>query len=234
MADFTTLQDRVNRRVIDLPAAVTAEVNTLINAAIRTLERRHEFKVNEAETVDLLTVADQRTLATAVASNYLRARGKPRLIEDGGGDKRMAWLSSRQAARDRFTDSDTTETGEPQYLLDPEPDEAGVRTFEVYPFSDSNSDYSDNEYRIVVPYWRTLAVLSADGDSNWFTTNAEEYIVAQATSEAFLLDWDEERAAVWATRANVHLQEVIGTDKLFRLGGVDTFVFSLDAAGPDR
>ena len=37
MADFTTLQDRVNRRVIDLPAAVTAEVNTLINAAIRTL-----------------------------------------------------------------------------------------------------------------------------------------------------------------------------------------------------
>ena len=179
-------------------------------------------------------MADQRTLATAVASNYLRARGKPRLIEDGGGDKRMRWLSSRQAARDRFTDSDTTETGEPQYLLDPEPDEAGVRTFEVYPFSDSNSDYSDNEYRIVVPYWRTLVTLSANGDSNWFTTNAEEYIVAQASSQAFLLDWDEERAAVWSTLAKGHFDEIVSSDKKFRLGAVDTFVPSPDAAGPER
>ena len=234
MADFSALQTRVNRRVIDLPAAVTAEVNLLINAAIRTLERKHEFKVNEAETVALLTVAAQRTLATAVPTDYLRARGKPRLIEDGGGDKRMVWLSSRQAARDQYTDSDTPETGEPEALLDPEPTEAGVRTFEVYPFSDSNSDYTGGEYRIRVPYWRTLTALSADGDSNWFTTNAEEYIVAQASSEAFLLDWDEERAAVWATRGNVHFQEVISTDKLFRLGAVDTWVPSLDAGGPER
>ena len=233
MADFTTLQTRVKRRVIDLPDAVTAEVNTLINAAIRTLERRHHFRVNEAETAAMLTVAAQRTLATAVPTNYLQARGVPRLIENDGDDRRLRWLSSRQAARDQFTDSNTTETGEPEALLDPETDEEGVRTFEVYPFSDSNSDYSDDEYRIRVPYWRTLTALSADGDSNWFTTNAEEYIVAQATSEAFLLDWDEERAAVWATRANVHFEEVKSTDKHFRLSGVDTFVPSLDAAGPE-
>lgn len=234
MADFTTLQARVNRRVIDLPAAVTAEVNTLINAAIRSLERKHKFRAQEALTSQMLTVAAQRTLGTAVPTNYLEARSKPRLIENDGDDKRLAWLSSREAAWDQFTDSNATETGEPQALLDPEPTEAGVRTFEVYPFSDSNSDFSDGEYRIVVPYWRTLAVLSGDADSNWFTTNAEEYIVAQASSEAFLLDWDEERAAVWATRAKVHFDEAVLTDKMFRLGGVDTFVPSPDAAGPKR
>lgn len=234
MADFSTLQTRVNRRVVDLPAAVTAEVPTLLNAAIRSIERRHSFRVNEAETAVMLTVASQRTLGTAVPTDYLRARDKPRLIRFNGSTRRLEWLSSRQAARDRYSGADTTEIGEPEHLLDPESTEAGVRTFEVYPFSDSNSDWSDDEYRIAVPYWRTLATLSDDGDSNWFTTNAEEYVVAQAASEAFLLDWDEERAAVWATRANVHFQEAVTLDKISRLGAVDTFVPTSDAGGPER
>lgn len=234
MATFKQIQDRVKTRVIDLPTAVTSEVNTLINAAIRTLERRHKFKVQEALTAQILTVAAQRTLATAVPTDYLEARGKPRLIFNTGRDQRLEWLSGRQAAWDRYGHTDATEDGEPKALLDPEPDKEGVRTFEVYPFPDGASDWSGGEYRIMIPYWRTLATLSANNDTNWFTTNAEEYIVAQASSEAFLLDWDEERAAVWATRAGVHMQEVITLDKLARLGGVDTFVPSPDAAGPER
>ena len=232
MATFLTIQARVKRRVIDLPAAVTAEVNTLINAAIRTLERRHKFRVQEALTAQMLTVAAQRTLAVVVPTDYLEARGIPRQILNTGDDRKLRWLSSRNAAWDQFSHTDATETGEPKALLDPEQDKEGARSFEVYPFSDSLSDFSDGEYRIIVPYWRTLATLSADGDTNWFTTNAEEYIVAQATSEAFLLDWDEERAAVWATRGNVHFEEVKKTDKMSRLGGVDTLIPSPDAAGP--
>lgn len=46
-----------------------------------------------------------------------------------------------------------------------------------------------------MPYWRYLNDLDADGDTNWFTTYGELYILYQATGHGFMADWNETRAA---------------------------------------
>src|ERR1700730_7807184 len=46
---YTELQTRVQTRIIDLPAAVQAEVPQLVNEAMYELQSRHNFKCMEAE-----------------------------------------------------------------------------------------------------------------------------------------------------------------------------------------
>ena len=104
--------------------------------------------------------------------------------------------------------------------------------FEVFPLPDGQSLYANGQYRIVVPYWKYLTALSASSDTNWFTANAEQWIVWKTASEAFFLDWDEERATFWAQKAAGARKEVIDLDKKYRLAGVRELVPIFDAAGP--
>ena len=218
MGTFSEIQDRVERRVIDLPASVVTEVPLLINEAVRRLERRHNFKVMEAETSQMVTTEANHVLA-AVPSNYKEARKKPYLVFDNGSTRRLILAASLEAVLSVLTLSDTNDEGEPQVLLDAEPtDDAGARNFEVYPFPNTSSQWNDGNYRVVIPYWKYLADLSADADTNWFTTSAVSYIVLEATSRAFYLNWDETRGALWAERAAVHGRRAVKVDKRSRLG----------------
>lgn len=224
MGTFSEIQDRVKRRVIDLPDSVTTEVPLFINEAVRRLEERHNFKVMEAETAQLLTTEANHVLAV-VPSDYKEARTKPYLVFEDGSTRRLILAASREAVLAALTLSDPDDEGEPQVLLDAEPsDDDNTRNFEVYPFPDGASDFTGGEYRIVVPYWKFLATLSAGTDTNWFTSNAEGYLVNKASAEAFALDWDEERSVFWETKAAGDFQATLNLDKRSRLGAVDTFV----------
>ena len=232
MADFLTIQTRVTRRVIDLPPAVTAEVPTLVNEAMRELQDEHNFKVMEAATAQLLTAQSTHTLA-AVPSDYKEARGKPYEVLFDGSTRDLVHAANIQAVLDRFTLNDLNDIGAPGVILDGEPtDVLNARSFEFYPFSDGNSDWGDGEYRVVIPYWRFVPALSGDGDTNWFTNNAEKWLTFRATAEAFALDWDEERSIFWDARAAAEKNRVVNRDKLYRLGGVGTLAPHKDVNTP--
>ncbi len=238
MPTFQTLQDRVLRRVIDAPASVAAEVPDLINKALRTLQELHNFRVMETETAQLTTTVATRPLSAAVPANFKSYRARPYLVKDDGQTLDLMLAANRVAALDAFALNDANEKGEPRLVLDPEPtDDAGARTWEVFPFPDGLSDWAGGEYRVVVPYWRYVAELSGNPDENWFTTNAEWYLVFQATAEAFYLDWDESRGQLWQARAGGfapdgrtvgEFQRVLRQDKLSALGGVRSLTFHTD------
>lgn len=233
MATFLQLQNRVKTRLIDLPSAVEAEVPTLVNSAIREIEDRHHFKVMEATTGQLTTTINTRTLSSAVPSDFKSLRGKPYLVENTGFTKPLLVTTAQENALDAYDVSGTIDVGQPEVIVDPYfSDENSTRTWEVYPAADGNSDWSDGEYRVVIPYWRYLTDLSADGDTNWFTTNAVEFILRWATAEGFFLNEEEERAAVWFQRAEQQVATVVKADKLYRLGATDHIAIQHGANAP--
>ncbi len=238
MPTFQTLQDRVLRRVIDAPASVSTEVPALVNKAMRTLQELHNFRVMETETAQLTTTVATRPLSAAIPANLKSYRARPYLVKNDGQTRDLLLAANRAAALDAFALNDPNEKGEPKLVLDPEPtDDTGARTWEVFPFPDGLSDWSGGEYRIVVPYWRYVVELNAGVDENWFTTNAEWYLVFQATAEAFYLDWDEARGQLWAARAGGfapdgravgEFSRALRQDKLAKLGAVRALAFHTD------
>lgn len=229
MATFLQLQQRVAHTVIDLPASVTAQLPTLINEAIRELQRAHVFQVCES-TISATTVEGTRTLVSR-PSNFHRWHSKPFLIEVDGSTRHLEWASSQLAAMRDFgtalggeADTDLL-SGHPVALIETDPtDELGTTSIEVYPLPDGNSLYSDGEYRIRIPYVKYLTALSADGSQNWFTNNAEEYIVFKASAQAFFLDWDSEKGTLWTQLATAKQKEVIMLDKKQRLSQLTELV----------
>lgn len=226
MATYSELQTRIERRVIDLPSAVTTEIPLLINEALKELQEEHNFKVMEAIGGPYTTTLDTRTLVT-IPSTFKEYRGNPYYVENTGYKVAldMATVPNIQSALDAFQ---TEDDGEPLLLLESSPTDTGSRSWEVYPLPDGLSDYDDGEYRIYVPYWRYLPDLSADGDTNWFTVNAREYVIARATAEAFALDWDVEHQTEWLQKAAQYKQRVIKLDKRYWVSGVKTLVPHFD------
>ena len=222
MADFAALQTRVKRRVIDLPSSVTTEVPDLIREAIRELEDFHNFRVMRTS-VDATTVEGTRKLVTT-PSDFKSFRGRAYLTSDLGIMKEIVIAPNIQAALKRFGVGTADDRGAPKALLVSEETEAGGSDIDVYPLPDGLSDYSDGDYRVTVPYWRYLTALSADGDTNWFTVNAIQWILAKATAEAFALNWDLAREAQWLAKAAVGRGLVMNLDKRIWLGGFDTLV----------
>lgn len=225
---YEQIQDEVLRNLIDTPTAVQEGVPNFINRAMRTLQGKYNFKVMEKE-ADYLTTVGQREIETG-GNAYLPTRFKewrlePFALADDGTWWELTWAPHATAVRRMWSDEDE---GAPSVLLqDLYTSDDGLNTeaaIHVYPLPDGNSDYDDGEYRISVPYIGYVADLSADADDNWFTTNAAEWLIFQATAEGFFTDWDENRASVWTQRAANKFDEVKMLDKRMRLGGVRELV----------
>lgn len=228
--NYEQLQDEVQRNVIDLPTVVQEGVPNFVNRAMRTLQSRHNFKVMEQE-ADFYTAVGERALyLTATDTTILPPRFKewhrdPFYVTDDGEWQELTIAPNLTAVRRLFA-SDAE--GAPEVLVQTNyTDDDAENThseLSVYPLPDGNSDYDDGEYQIVVPYIGYVTPLSATTDQNWFTNNAEEWIIFQATAEAFFADWDENRGAVWTQRAASKMDEVKMLDKRNRLGGVRELV----------
>jgi len=232
MATFSELQDEVLTLIVDTPTSVQDLVPTYVKRAVLDLQKRHNFKVMEAVSSTFTTTAGSHELGS-VPSDWKELRDTPYLLRNDGTTKDLIWAEDLDAVRDAYAVSDTDETGEPETVVRGLPSNvAGATKFNVWPYSDSNSDYSGGEYRVIVPYWKFLTALSADGDSNWLTTYAEEFIVAKAAQRAFLADWDENRAAVQATIAQGALQELLRFVKRSEVAAVDTLVPHQDVNYP--
>lgn len=227
MATFATLKTRVNRRVIDLPAAVQAEVPTLVNEAIRDLERDHNFHT-------MATFFQGSTLVNTVQvigtfpTNIKELRKQPYSPRNLGGVIKLKTAFDLIDIPPDITmfggpNFPNTQPGQPQIVIH----SLGVAFF-ISPTADGNSDYDDGEYPIYIPYWKYLPDLVNDGDSNWFTNNAERFIIEWASAQAFGLDWDEEHMAILLQKAEVERTKVVKADKVARLGAVNSLAVHLD------
>lgn len=228
MATFLELQTSVRTRIIDLPTAVLAVVPSLVNLALRDIQSKHNFKVMETLGGPFATPASPSHVLTTLPTNFKEARGDPyRAYYTVGKTVDVPWAADRNAVQDSFAPG---ADGPPQYLIVAEPDDTGVANVEHWPVSDSNSDFPGGEYNVYIPYWRFLPPLVADGDTNWFTVNAEMYLVHNATARGFEIDWDEERMSVHKQLAKEQLDQIMMEDKRMRLAQTNTLVIHRQGA----
>jgi hypothetical protein len=227
--NFADLKTEVQTLVIDTPTAIQTLVGSFVNRAVKKLQVKHNYKVMEAE-VSFTTdtgLADPRILG-ARPTDWKMPRGNPYFIEDLGGFRELGWAPSKGEALARYGNDADFDYGAPAVIFEDDlPQE-----FMTFPFPDGLSDYSDGEYRITIPYWKYLGSLISDSDTNWFTDNAEQWIIYQATAEGFYANQDEERAQIWERRAQREYADVVRLDKVRRLGEMQDLVPHLGARMP--
>jgi hypothetical protein len=227
MATFTELKAEVQTNIIDLPPAVTANVGKYVNRAIKSAERRYNFKYMDAETT-LITVEETLSLGSLSQFKEWRDRG-PYVLQQFAPAYQIYMSDNTREQRMTFT-LNTDFPDRPRYIRISSLDSANTVALEVSPYPDANSDWDDGNYRVVLPYYRYTGDLSGNSDSTWLTVNGEEYIIERATAYGFQADWDVQNAALWEQWAKNKFEEIKLTDKKMRLSGFDTLVISPNGA----
>lgn len=222
---YAELQAEVQVLLIDTPTAITSLSGKFVNRAIRKLQQKHNFKIMEAS-LSGPTVVSTRNLI-AIPSDWKEARNKP-YWQELGTTYEMDYTDIKMEAEARWGSDADFDFGEPRMLF--ENAETGV--FEVYPFPDGAATSSDGEYTINIPYWKYLPALAADGSTNWFTNNAEDYIIYRATGFGFYANEDEDRGDKWFRLAAAEYGDVVRADKQRRLANTDTLVPHFGARSP--
>ena len=198
MTTFADLKSEVQDLVIDLPTRVQARVGDYVNRAVEDLQVKYNFRVMRA-LHEVNTVVATRSLGN-LPSNWKEPRLRPWYKDQTGNETPLEWIGDEdEELYKQYATTDANDKGPPSHLFARDIDDLGTKRLEVYPFPDGLSDWTSSpvgEYRMVLPYYKFLAVLSGDTDANWFTNKATEYIVHQAAGHAFTADWDEQRAAV--------------------------------------
>lgn len=200
MATLADLRGRITEQVYDAPGFVTSGTGVLdrwINEAVKKLQEKRNYRVMAA-TLEANTTVDTRVLV-ARPDGWKEARADRPYVHRMLGDVTwLRWAGGEEDVRKEFTLDEATDRGPPRWLRETPPvDELGNVNIEVYPFPDGQSDWTSapaGEYRVVIPYWRYLTVLSDAGvQENWFTRNAEEYIEFYGQWRAFRASWDQDR-----------------------------------------
>jgi hypothetical protein len=144
------------------------------------------------------------------------------VLDNNGRMRHIVATGSRAAAIDMCGNTDT---GVPRVVLEADYDhDTGIANLEIYPLPDVNSDFSDGEYRIVIPYHAYIPVPGSDSGTNWFTVNAEQYLINEATGYGFGSLEDEMREDRWLAKAEAERMRVIQADKYRMLSTMDTLV----------
>lgn len=208
MPTFLELRTRLERWIIDQNVAITTESGDLVNKAHRELQDRHNFKAMEARTSaeEFVTTNITRNLGST-PSDWKERRGNPFYTDVAGNTVPIEWAPTEEEMVKMFDDNTTTDKGTPQFILET------ASSFDVYPFPDALADHGDGNWRIEFLYWRYLPVLSADGDNDFLTNNRDWPIVFHAIAFGFLLNQDEERAAIFTTLAEGEMRRAIRHEK---------------------
>lgn len=220
---FQDLQTQVEARVIDLPPTVQAAVPQLINEAIRSAQRKHNFRVMEASQQMVTTVGSLLPSPNTLPNDFKEYMDKgPYLLRYLVKARRYVTTTGPDAALAALADINVPV--EPRYLINSVDVNTEITSFSLAPYPDALSDWPDGNYRIIVPYYFYTPKLVNATDTNWFVTHMDDFIVRQATGHAFGLDWDYNSMAVWLQQAETFRAESVKADKMSRLASVDTFV----------
>lgn len=181
-------------------------------------------------------------MLAAVPSDFMRfQREPPHVITRDGRTYELGvsstWINAERETGTLDGGEATADllTGPPRLISIGAPsDVLNTRNFEIFPLSDGNSLYTTapaGEYRIRVPYVKKLPDLTGS-QTNWFSVNAEEFIIYAACSVGFFFNHDEIRGDLWQKRAAAEVLDVIARDKNESIGGNTTLHISMDALGP--
>lgn len=207
MSTFAAIKSRVGRYLIDLPTETNSEIGAWVNRAAKLAQDDHNFRFQEATAE--FTTTDGTRLLGSVPSDWKEARAAPWVLEGDSETTEIEWITQSDAIR-LYSDS-ALDVGFPRHVMETS------TGFDIYPYPDGLSLNGDGEYRVKIPYWKYLPELSGDTDTNWFTDNAEDYLVYLATAEGMVFNRDEERAAVYFTKASEDLMRAVKVDKRSRL-----------------
>lgn len=214
---FAELQTEVQSWLLDLPSGATTRIPGWINKAIKDAEERYNFRCME-ETIAATQTTAQTRLLVAKPSDWKEHRGDPYLLNQDGSNSPIKWAASEQDMLDTYASATPAEgnttpvdEGTPRYLLERE------GQIDVYPLPDEGSEWDNGNYRVVVPYWKYLAALSASSDANFFTTEAPYYVIWQAVALGLKWNRDEERAKSYMVDAEREFKRLVRKDKLSRL-----------------
>lgn len=256
MSDFQTLQTMVTKRVVDQNPQFISEVPSLINKAIRKIERLHNFFVMESSTT-INTTVGSRVLGNMPADFKEFRGGNGWYVDMNGNAVKVFHRSTLEDVLAEFSFNYPSEVGDPAAVLivptdngggEPGGDSGPTFQAQVWPYPDGNSGYTPSggnagEYPVTLPYWKFLPDLSGLGDQNWFTDNAEDFIVDAAVGEGFMMNWDEQRADYWLSKAfgpdfftrNVlggEAKQIINLDKRRRVGPTTVLRVQRDVYAP--
>lgn len=220
MSTFVEIKTDVAHLIIDLPPNVQSAVGTLVNGAVRSMQRVYNYRAMEAST-SFVTAVGSLSLGTIANFKEYRDKGPYMLRQLSRARKLLTALGTDV---DQAVLSNVDLPREPEFIMNSVNVANGAWTFTLAPYPDDLSDWDDGNYRIVIPSYVYTADLSVDSDQNWFTNNAADYITYKATAEGFARDWDYDSMAIWLQRANDKLKEVRKSDVTNRISSVDTLV----------
>jgi len=229
---FSELQSTIEEYLLDLPSDTVALVPTWINQAVKDAEKRHNFR-NMERTLQIVTTPNIRLQATAPVL-YKQSRSDPFLIRNDGGVDEIDWAPSRSDMNRQYGDSTIIDIGSPQFILEIFDEDNDATEFHSYPFPDTQSLYTDGNYRLSLPTYEFSALMVQGSDSNYVTNNAEFYVIYKAVEYGMFFNRDEERAIAYKSLAEIQYKIFKKWDKRKRIQRRNELTISLGANRPSK
>jgi hypothetical protein len=215
---YVQVKTEVQSWLLDLPTGAAAKIDSWVNEAVRDACKRHNFRFMESEVTDQQTAVNTRLLVAKPAT-WKEARSCPYYVNQDGTVREIGWGPSKSEMNRSYADRIPQETstsavdsGAPKYLLETD------ANLNVYPLPDVLSGWTNGNYRVSAPYWAFPAALSADADTNFFTTNHEYYLIWKTCALGFAWNRDGENSAIYDQKAELLFQKLKYLDKMSRLG----------------
>lgn len=200
--NLTEIEGHVTGYLLDVVASTNLLVVDLINKAVTAAERRpHNFRFMETQ-AQYTTGADVQLLSARPAL-WKKDRMKPWLSLNDGTRVELEWVSEQEAWRwYPLTTAPTTDNGQPLEIL------VTDENLYVYPEPGGESDWGDGDYRVVIPYYTfSEELVTSSNETNWWTDNAPWYLIFYAVAEGMVRNREENRAAIYASKAEKEYQE---------------------------
>lgn len=231
--NFGSIKARVARRMVDSTTAFTAEIGDFVNDAFKEVQDRYNFPWMKA-VASYTTAVGTRTLGPT-PTDYKSWREHPYLLQNTDGTSiPLVMVRSQAAALAGIADQ---RKNRPEQIVQDMEDvnqSTGTTNLFVYPLPDGVSDYTDGEYRVKVPYWRTYPDMVNDGDQNPATLdrNIAKFMLEWAMYLSFPMDWNDGRAEVWRQMAERTWVRIKSKEAGIALLGIDVLVPHMGADDP--
>jgi hypothetical protein len=211
---FDEIVDAVEAILQDLPDETRAMIPYWVKEGQRRIEDSHGFLSMESGAI--FTAAADTAVLGARPADYRSALDDPYLIDGFGRDTRLRWIQQSKDIIDQFSGiDDPLMTGRPKAI------EETADAFIVWPRPDAlspvGSVYTDGLWRIGIPYWKRHATLGGEIQNNWWTDNADRYLMNHAASQGFLMNRDYPEHARWEGETLLEKRRLVNFDKRARL-----------------
>lgn len=218
MATLSQIQAEVLRIVEDHVDVVTAAITTHVQRAQRAIESRCAFLVQEATTT---VQVEPLSSSYAKPSDFVGMRAAPYFLESSTSKK---YLRLREVPS--FEDYGLlTQQGVPKFWRDD-----GEDAWQFWPIGDGlgPSGSVAGAYEVAIPYYKSLSLLSAGTDTNWWSENMDDVLAFRAASFVFA-EMRDPMANWWSSVAAARFIEIRNQTKRARARQREGLIYPAEA-----